>query len=218
MLGIEGFSLYLANARPIDVGVEPEDPPALIVGARVPATATPQELRFLIGRALSRILARNLTLARLGPRELMATMGGLCDQFDLNPAPFLPKGVSVDEARQLGRAIIRNLPRKTRKSLEEPVRRMYDAPTPDPQQWQMLAAMGSCRAGLVVSGDIRVAMEAMRRFDVARGRGEPGPAKVDNAPALLIGNTYCEDLLRYAVSDDYFEARRKLGIRARPGS
>jgi tetratricopeptide (TPR) repeat protein len=215
LLGVEAFELYVAAARPIDIGVEPEEPPALVVGARVPATATPRELKFLLGRALSRVLANNNSHNRVAPREMMGVMAGIADQVLGVMGSLVPQGVPPDEARGLGKALFKFVSRKVKKALEEPVRRMLAAPPPDPNAWRVLAAMGACRAGLLCCGDTRVALEAMRRYDVSRGRGEPGPARVPEPSSVLGGNPYAEDLMRYSVSDEYFEARRKLGLAGR---
>jgi len=90
--------------------------------------------------------------------------------------------------RQMGRAI----PRKVRKTLE-PAARAYVAEGPfSPVRAQIAARRSAERTGLLLAGDVRAALGALRR---------------EGAESRALAN-----LLRFSVDARYHQVRERLGL------
>ncbi|MDW8281871.1 MAG: tetratricopeptide repeat protein [Myxococcales bacterium] len=196
-LGAGDFEIYATaslgrdeQGRPAPLcQVEPTEPPSLVVSQVLLAGAAEAELRFVLGRLLKLVQARMVLPLALSADELSLLLGGLVRLFvkDYVPLGYAEKRVEA-EAQRLHRHISRKLEAQLLPFAMECSSAALDAA-------RIRAALIPCadRAGLLIAGSIGPALAALRRM---------GPAA---EPQLM-------DLLQFAVSMEYGEMRRLLGI------
>ncbi len=165
---------------------------AVRVGAEVPADLT-SGLAFGVGRAV--ILASiGAPAVRGDPDRLAALAAAACLAADvpLRLGPLGERALALKDAAQ------KHLPRKVRKeiaALSEPLAPLDDAAF---LTWARAAILSADRYGLVLSGDLATALQAIR------AAGEAGtPLSADERG---------EALRAFAVSDEILRARRALGL------
>src|SRR5262249_34459972 len=110
------YEIYVSRTRPKEVEVESGEPPILIIGAGFMAQVPAPEQRFLLGRALARLITRSFTVRRLTPLDLEVLLAGatklVVPKFGANVAP-------EDTLAEVGRRLQRQLPRRSRRVFEE---------------------------------------------------------------------------------------------------
>lgn len=203
VLGAPPFDLWLTKKFELGLYVENEKPAALIVGASVGRRIQDKEQRFLIARQLERIKGGHHLLDRLNDRDLELLVWSTARLGNASAS------VPVDEAgldammRQVGKAV----PARSRRVLEE-AGRLLPSIHVDVVRHRAAATHTANRAGLVITNDIEVAIRNIAKqhdvravFPDAKGAAET----LGKVPAI-------RELLSYAVSDEYFAARAKLGF------
>ena len=102
-------------------------------------------------------------------------------------------------AQELRDHLAKQLPRNARKQLELLAQSWVETGAkPDLDVWLAGVEHTANRVGLIVCGDLEVAAQVIETQPVRPG--SPMPAEM------------LEELLRYGVSEEYFEVRRKLGL------
>jgi tetratricopeptide (TPR) repeat protein len=188
--GGEGAELQLA----------PGHPAIVYVGAELAQRQTPAEQRFLLARAAARLRAGSALAARLSPEALRELLAATLRQY-------APADETLGSAREaVVKAVGRALPRKVRKTLEEPARAVMTAGPPDFDAWQAALAATANRAGLLLSADVPAALKVVLR--------EVGP-KVSGAAevAAAVGaRADLRDLLVFVASGEHLRLRERLGL------
>ncbi|HEY3359894.1 MAG TPA: hypothetical protein VGQ83_41975 [Polyangia bacterium] len=202
-LRLGDFDIYVSNAQPNALALENTDPPAIILGANLVKQASHEELRFALGRTLKLLQLHMALPSRLTPKELGLLASGIVRQFvpDFVP-PGYEEAAIIAESSKVGRAI----PRKMHQELMPFA--LECAGTID---WDALVIdivhVGN-RAGLLLCGSVAAALTTLRR---AAGHTDLAATPESFARACR-GNRQIEELLRFAVSNEYLELRRQLGI------
>jgi len=80
-------------------------------------------------------------------------------------------------------------------------------------RWRKVVADAGNRAGLLMCADLRAAVRVLVRSE--KVTVEPTPDGLLQAAA---NNEILRELVRFAISDDYFSLREKLGIAAPPAA
>jgi cellulose synthase operon protein C len=185
-LGIRDFDLYVTAAHPTALVVELTDPLSIVIGNKVVEGASPEELRFLLGRSFKMIQSHMALPMRLTPEDLGLLVGGIVRQF---VPDFVPQGFEeaqiVAEAGRMARVIPKKMHAELLPFALECAGSSFDLKQIGPS-----LVHTANRAGLLTCGLPMPALNAVRRLqDEAQLRA----------------------LLRFTVSDELAELRRQLG-------
>lgn len=202
-LGVGDVEVYVSAMHPTVLAVEPGSPPQVVVGASLLEGAQAPELRFLMARALKLYRSGCALPARMTDLELGVLMGAIVRQFqpDFAPAGVDPAALA-DEAQRLNRLI----PKNTRNDLAPFAIECVQVAMNPAGIAAGLAHTGN-RVGLLAAGDVTAGVHILSR----RAGLDPRAAGPGGLTRHLRGQPEVEELLRFAVSDDYLELRRQLG-------
>jgi hypothetical protein len=203
VLGAPMFDLWITKKHDLGMFLENEDPPALILGAGVLRRIQERELRFMLARQLERLKGGHHLLYRLPPREVemmvwaAAKLGRPDLRVDQDPI----------ELDSMMKKLARVLSRRARKMLED-LSPKFQGMRFDLDRHKAAAIHTANRAGLVMTNDIEVVARSIAReanikamFRDAEGARE------------TIGQSHeIREMLSFAVSEEYFAARAKLGF------
>ena len=192
-LGCDEPEIYVADGKPGYVKGVSGDRRALYLGADVAAAET-SAARFALGRAVALLHQGTSALAELGDDEVALWFAAAAHLAEVQP----PAAVAARSdgrrvggaARQLGR-----LGRRERKNLILAAGRF--AELGDPGEWRRDQLGTAARAGLLLCGELGVALEML---DVGRG----GRSLADDPLGL--------SLLVWAVSSGHVALRKRLGL------
>ena len=117
------------------------------------------------------------------------------------------------EVEALSRRIYKALPRKQRKVLQDTVPlavERFKTEVGDMREWVSGVLLTVNRAGLLVCGDILVALEqVVEELRTPSSKAGKTPGQI---ATILRKNRAAEDLLVYSVSNDYINLRRELQV------
>jgi tetratricopeptide (TPR) repeat protein len=197
-LGISEYDVHVVPDKPTALVVEPYDPPVIIIGSAVVRGESPPELAFVLGRSLKLIQAGLVVPAKVPTVQLMALVAGILRQYmpdfeltDVPPAELLEQTKNVAKV----------LPRKLKQDLMPFAVEFTSLGNHAVLQADIRAAAN--RAGLLACGDLGAALRV-----ILRSQGLP-----DDRPLAQVGKKVAEveQLLRFAVSEEYFDLRRRIG-------
>jgi len=188
VVGVESMQVFLGEEQESGVKVLPGVPPRLSLSRRVVGDKG-GGFRFVLGRALIKLLSRTFYLDLLSSHSVVGILAAAAELFDRGAAGYLAPGEEVDDlTRRLGRAI----PRRARRALEE-VAMAYSSEGPvKPETFKRAAQRSAERGGLLLCGDVAAAMSVLKAEEVHR--------------------KYQAALLHFAVGPHHYEARRRLGL------
>jgi len=191
------------------VFLETTDPMGVCVGQEVVRKFNVREQRFLIGRAVMGLVNRSAVLGKLSLGESADLLG---NAVRIHAPEWDGLGRRNDEqSKQLRRAASR----KAIKQLEEPCGAMQTAEAISLPTFLEGLQSTADRAGLVVCGDLHVAMNLVLREDpsysVVRAGGR------DELLSSLRERADLRELMRFGLSDTYFRVRKQLGFAAGVG-
>jgi tetratricopeptide (TPR) repeat protein len=202
VFGLEEFEVY--QARRGLLVLETTEPLSVCVGQDVVRKFNAREQKFLIGRAVLGLVNRTAVLSKLSSGETADLFG---NSIRIHAPQFAALGRRNDETvKQLRKAYSR----KALKSLEEPAMALGNATKVDLGVLIESLSNSADRAGLLMCVDVSVGLTLVLRED-------PNFAamKVDTAEPLLQAvksRDDLKDLLSFAVSDDFFRLRQRLGL------
>lgn len=194
-LGVGDFDLYVTSAQGRDdegravplYTIEPTEPPSLVLSSSLVegSGVTEAERRFFLGGLLKLLQSYLVLPLRLSPDDLGVLVGGLVRQYvpDYAPLGFAEKRI-VNEAQRQKRAI----PSKLQPQVL-PYAMECASATLDFEGIADTLTMASHHAGLLFTGNLPSAVTALRR------KGPGAERQID-------------DLLRFAVSDEFAELQR----------
>jgi tetratricopeptide (TPR) repeat protein len=201
-LGVAQYEAYQTNRG--SVMLETSDPLAICISQEVLEKLTPAEQRFALGRAMFGILQKSAIVHKLHRRDLENLLGSAIRIF-APQSRWLGKP-DEGQTRQLNKA----LSRRARKALEAAVQSLAaQAKAPDLEQVLDGLTFSEDRAGLLLSGDVSVALSLVPRQDSPAG-GTPPDQATDEIVHAILRQPRLEQLLRFALSDEHFELRQKL--------
>jgi hypothetical protein len=160
---------------------------------------------FLVIRALKMVLVRGSALLRNPPDEVGAIATGLF--MALNPT-FQPSGVDMNRVREWGRRIHPALPRNLDPTIGVLALEAAGMLGPQVQSLGAGAIAWANRSALLGVGDPSGALDAiawMHGLDAAPTGSEERAAWIARTPEA-------RDLLTFSVTDNYAEARARLGL------
>lgn len=187
-LSIERVEVYVKTANDGPVVVEPLDPPVVIVPSYLLSLAD-LEVVFAVARALARFVLGAHVIDKLGAR-------GAATAVAIAIAPHggtLPVIDGQDLEKRLTKAIDRTL-KKTLEPLAKQVKPF------EPDALARAVELAAIRLGYLLNGDLGSALTHVRRHERIHV-SEVGKE-----------TTSTGDLMRYALTQESIELRRRLGI------
>jgi tetratricopeptide (TPR) repeat protein len=205
-LGVVGFDVWRSQARRAGVEAQAAATPVLSVGLDVTRTHPTREQRFLLARKLYAIHAGHHVLRGLDVRGLSLLLTAIGRSLDRAfPALVVTDAAEIDA---LTKKVSSALSRKAKGVLVDPLAQIAAAPRAvDLQAFLVGAAYSENRAGLLLSGALDAALRLVARDAAVTFAGDTQAmvATIEAQPMLT-------DLIGYAVSDEFFQARQALRL------
>jgi hypothetical protein len=177
-----------------DVSVTPLDgpDPVLLIGRGVLAGDAPT--RFRVGRALSLLRDHASVLDRVSADQL-ASLFDAAAMVAGAPARAEATTTATRGADDVARLLGKAMSRKERKTLEAEAAR-FAGEVIDATAFQTAVLANADRLGLVLAGDLEVAVRIVGNFELA------------TAPSAIVAHPRVRELIRFALGEDYLELRR----------
>lgn len=197
ILALQAPALYVRNDVPGALTVAPMDPPSSVAGATVLSGFTPQELMFLIGKHLTYYRGEHYIKTLFPSLTELKTLLLTAVKIAMPDFPLpddMQKGV-MTTAQEL----VKYMQPVQADGLRLVVKRFVDeGAKADIKKWMQTSDTTAIRAGFVLCGDLEMAAKLIRAEPVVAG---------DLSPSEKL-----KELIQYAVSEQYFNARAALGI------
>ncbi|MBK6685137.1 MAG: tetratricopeptide repeat protein [Deltaproteobacteria bacterium] len=203
VLGVPPYELWVTKKFEVGFAIENEKPTALVVGSNVARRVQEKDQRFLLGRQLERIKGGHHLLDQIPAREMEAIFWCLAKiGLPSGSVPIDPAAMDATMAR-LNKA----LSSKTRRVVEEIGKNLFNTHV-EVTRHRTGAAHTANRAGLIMTNDLEVVLR-----NIAQEQGVK-PVFMDTKGAIETIGKVAEvrELMSYAISEEYFAARAKLGF------
>jgi hypothetical protein len=203
-LGVKQTSLFVRKGAELvggGVQVVGMAPPALIVDSRIAEGRSVAELRFLVGRALELTHPSYVLAAGLERTEFARLLSSVLRAF--HPRHMRGRRDLGAEAMEQAQALRKAMPFKISRRLGEIFRTETNLKF-DSGAWRLAVTRSANRAGLVLCGDLSVAIRLLFEEDPALATRQLDEL-VRSAPVV-------RDLMAFASSDGYYVCRLKLGL------
>jgi tetratricopeptide (TPR) repeat protein len=202
LFGVEEFEAYQAK-RGL-VFLETTEPLSVCVGPDVVRRFNIREQRFLYGRAALGLLDKTALLRKLSPGELADVLG---NSVRIHAPEWEGLGRPSEEH---SKALRKAYSRKALKLLEEPAHALANTNRVQLEAIVQGLMFSADRAGLLVSADPNAALNLIVREEAQANQPRPDNAE---AVAAIVGvRPDLKELIGFAVSDDFFRLRQRLGI------
>ncbi|MHB8874371.1 MAG: tetratricopeptide repeat protein [Myxococcaceae bacterium] len=202
VFGVEEFEVY--QARRPRVELETTEPLSVCVGQDVVRKYNAREQKFLLGRAVLGLLNKTAVLKKITAAEAADLFG---NSVRIHQPGYTALGQKNDEAsKQLRKAYSR----KSLKLLEGPAHAVAGTSGLDVPFTIEALGWSSDRAGLVTCGDIAIGLAMLLRDDpnISGIRA----AGADPVAEAVSKRQDMKELLAFALSDEFFRLRAKLGM------
>ena len=208
-LGGISFDVYHSTQPGHKVHLVNTSPTAMIVGDGLLKRSQDKTQRFALGRALKKVMDGSFLAATIGTKELAKLMAAaVLPYFPSSPIATYPSELPPDLPKKVNKA----LPRKTRKALEELLKNHSTelARMPDYESYLLGAEHSANRVGLALCGDLANAV-----MHLAQEIPELKDKRLDSTEqivALLSPHPVMRELIRFAVSEEFFTVRTRLKL------
>ena len=205
--GIRGVELYSSATLGGACLAGSSTVPRVIFGQNLLSSTDDAARYFLLVRALKLVQSGAASLARIPPIELAPVVTGLLAVFAPN---FTPQGV---DAKKLADAKARFQAAQPQVDDDVPVLALEVIGTLGNRSTQLGTALQqwATRTALLAVGD---PFGSMRALGVAAGSGGGLPADGPDRLRWIVRHAEARDLAVFSVSDQYSEARARLGVRS----
>jgi tetratricopeptide (TPR) repeat protein len=205
--GINDFELYSTEAQPDALTVLPGFPPRLVLGSGWVGGLEPAEQRFALGRLFGRVRAGHVAAAGVAPEHLAQAVAAVL-AFTLPPGSPGTAGVdpSSDMVKRLRKALGKTAQREVGLYALEVAGRNLD-----PGAYQRIVRQTDDRAGLLAADNLQASVRALLHL---QGAAPPLEEPVSPRHLLRIASArgLLANLLAFAVSDEHFVLRGRLGL------
>ncbi|HSP79068.1 MAG TPA: Adventurous gliding motility protein K, partial [Myxococcaceae bacterium] len=203
VFGVEEFEVY--QARRGLISLETTEPLAVCVGQDVVRKFNVREQKFLIARAVLGLLNKTAVLSKL-------SRGETADLFGNSVRIFAPQFSALGRTNEdMVRSYRRAYSRKALKALEPAALTLGPLEKVDLNGTVEAFSYSADRAGLLVCGDVAAGLQLLLREDP----NFTASTRVENAEPVLQAlreRTDLQQLLTYALSEDYLRLRQRLGL------
>ncbi|HVU52805.1 MAG TPA: tetratricopeptide repeat protein, partial [Polyangia bacterium] len=199
-------ALYLKAGGPQapgadDVTLVVHAPPALVVGGHLAEEASAAEIRFELARGIELSRPEYILAAGVRPKPFSQLFGNVLKAFHPRHTRRRASDAGTDPAADLKK----NVPYKVSKRLVELFQELGSTSWSS-VRWRAVVQHTGNRAGLLLCGDLRTAARLVLK-NGAPARDLPP----EELRALAATNEPFRELLRFAISEDYFLLREKVG-------
>lgn len=179
-------------------------PPRLIVGQALLEGTDEPARTFLVTRALKQLSSRVGALSRAAPIELWPIMAALLGVF---VADWTPQSGDARRIAEAKKRIVPALPAKPDNELATLALEVIGNIGTRASQLGVAVNEWGNRTALLACGDASIAVRALA-LGQAGGVPADGPERVK----WIVRHAEARDLAVFSVSDNYAEARRRLGL------
>ncbi|HEY8212320.1 MAG TPA: tetratricopeptide repeat protein [Myxococcaceae bacterium] len=200
VFGVEELEVY--QSRRGLITLETTEPLGVCVAQDVVRRFNAREQKFIIGRAVLGLVNKTAVVGKLSVAELADVLGS---SVRIHSPNFNALGRRNDE---LVKTLRKAYSRKALKALEGPAASLAGANRLDLEEILVGLRQSADRAGLLMCGDPAVGLGVLLREDANFSR-------VDSTDPVLQALRSKEDLrnlLSFALSDDYFRLRTRMGM------
>ena len=207
-LGNKKTALFIkADAAPNDdqAQIVVQAPPALVIGPYLADVAPHGEVRFQLGRGIELTRPEYILAAGVRPKQFTQLFSSVLKAF--HPRHSRRRASASDATEELAAKLKKNVPYKVSKRLVELFQELGSTSWSS-VRWRALVHQTGNRAGLLLCSDLRIAARVVL---AERGSGATPEASPEEMIGLAAGYDPFRDLIRFALSDDYFLLREKIG-------
>ncbi|HVV17760.1 MAG TPA: tetratricopeptide repeat protein [Polyangia bacterium] len=206
-LGNKKTALYVrAEGATEGLTIAVQAPPALVVAPALADGASPTEIRFQIARGLELTRPEYILAAGVRPKQFTAIFASVLRAF--HPRHAKRRTAAGDVAAEQAAKLKKNVPYKVSKQLVELFQRLGNTSWSS-LRWRTVVHQIGNRTGLVMCGDLATAAQIVVRDE--GGLSAEEAATPETIRRLATTNEPLRELLRFAISEDYFVLREKLG-------
>jgi len=208
-LGNQKTALYLhKNGQVGRMEIVVQAPPALVFGNDLIEAPLP-EARFEIARALELTRPEYTLTAGVRPKQFTELFGSVLRAF--HPR-HIKRRAGDDAAAEAAASFRKSIPYKVSKRMVELFQEMGSTSW-SATRWRRAVSDTGNRAGLLLCLDLRAAAQAVLRAEKLDGTADGAALR-----SIAKENEPLRELIRFAISDEYFGLRAKLGVAAAPPS
>jgi tetratricopeptide (TPR) repeat protein len=206
-LGHKKTALYVRPEGATDeVTIVVQAPPALVVAPALAEGASPAEIRFQIARGLELTRPEYILAAGVRPKQFTALFASVLRAF--HPRHAKRRTAAGDAAAEQAAKLKKNVPYKVSKQLVELFQKLGNTSWSS-LRWRTVVHQIGNRTGLILCGDLATAVQTIMHDEGAVPTGET--ASPEEIRRLATTSEPLRELLRFAISEDYFTLREKLG-------
>ena len=205
-LGNKKTALFIKNdgaPDDADVQIVVQAPPAMIVGPHLANGAPHPEIRFQLGRGLELTRPEYILAAGVRPKQFTQLFSSVLKAF--HPRHSRRRATASDATEELAAKLKKNVPYKVSKRLVELFQELGSTSWSS-VRWRAVVHQTGNRAGLLLCSDLRTAAKL-----VLADRGAMADMTAEELLSLAKDHEPFRDLVRFALSDDYFVLREKIG-------
>ena len=186
-----------------DITLVVHAPPALVVGGHFAEEASPAEVRFELARGIELSRPEYILAAGVRPKPFSQLFGNVLKAF--HPRHARRRASSSEAGADPAAELKKNVPYKVSKRLVELFQELGSTSWSS-VRWRSVVQHTGNRAGLLLCGDLRTAARLVLK------NGAPSrDLGTEELRALAKTNDELRELLRFAISEDYFVLREKIG-------
>ena len=205
-LGNKKTAIYIKmDGGAPDMTIVVHAPPALVIGPELGLGARHAEMRFQLGRGIELTRPEYILASGLPPREFAHMFASVLKAYHPRHSrrPANPNDGINDQVLKLKRSV----PYKISKRLVELFGALGSTAWSS-IEWRSIVQQTGNRAGLLVCGDLRSAVRVVLAERPGEATREPSGEELRR---LCVTHQPLKALLQYAISEDYFHLREKLG-------
>ena len=189
-----------------DVNIVVQAPPALVVGPGLAGEGKGAEVRFQLGRGIELSRPEYILAAGVRPKQFTTLFASVLKAF--HPRHAKRRATTGDAAAEQGAKLKKNVPYKVSKQLVE-LFGSLGSTSWSSLRWRAVVHHVGNRTGLVLCGDLRTAADIVVRESSAFSNGDRPTG--EDLRRLAVSYEPLRELLRFAISEDYFLLREKVG-------
>ncbi len=187
----------------LPVGAKPFQ---IVVGEAIVATQDDVARRFALARAMKITAAHSASLIRVPPADLKVYLDALLHHLHPEyPAP----AIEAERLEEITKRFQRFIPRKEEAEMKALAQAAVEEGIPSTEALAGAAATWGDRVALLAVGDVGA---ALRGVAWSLGQKEPPLADPAARKAWFDENSAARDLVAFAISDLYLEARKVAGV------
>jgi tetratricopeptide (TPR) repeat protein len=208
LFGLKRVRAFATDAGPLAPFVFQEASPALWFNSDLLSEATDGELKFLAGYAAAMAWSEASGLVALDGRNVWHLMEGIA--YRQTGAGFTDRidAESQRLADEVGSPFYAVARRRVAQALDGLGPELADAHC---EAWPLLLQRFACRVGLIACSDVEDATRAMLRMD-----GWVESLNDEATQRRMRRSSEVEELFRFAASEEFLEARHRVGLGSRP--